>query len=320
MNGFEVSAFSQLLEEMGKRPPSLEETIWLFRAVDGSAQALAALCEVAARVRDREMNGRDEVEAAFNSVVPCLLRPLCCYCPYWRDENQELMSVEEIVQQVRYLREETEVRQFHLSGGSLRGPEDCGVVGIVEAIRDAGFVDMDVVVNCGASFSDADLARLKELRVKRVFSVFETTNPQVFSATKPGDDLDEKRRFAARIAQAGMEVGSGIMAGLGPVDTRFEDYAKALSDLAALENLSCVYVSKFRHAARILMNDHPECPLDEALALIAMARLVLREVHIRAAAGWCAKDQVRATGAGAGSITIPCSFSKGRTHWAASGR
>ena len=298
-----------------RRPARDEARLLLGRSLEDEA-ALDALCRDACEVRDVELGKRSEREAAFNSVVPCLLRPLCLYCPYWRDRDQELMSVDDILEHVRYLRDETDVRQFHLSGGSMRGGGDCEVVGIVEAIREAGFDDMDIVVNCGASFSDAELRRLKELRVKRVFSVFETTNPELFARVKPGDDLVEKMDFARRIAAAGMEVGSGIMAGIGPRETAVEDYVRELFDLATLEGLSCVYVSKFRHAARIPLNDHPACPLPEALALVAMARLVLRDVHLRAAAGWGSEDQARAVEAGAGSVSIACSFSKGPGHWA----
>ena len=309
------AAFAAALDAARTRRPTAEEVLVLLRLAMADGARLEELCAAACEVRDRELAGRVEVEAAFNSVVPCRLRPLCRYCPYWRDPDQELMTIEDILENVRYLRERTDIRQFHLSGGSERGEGDGGIVSIVEAIRSAGFEDMDIVVNCGASFSDAELRRLAQLRVKRVFSVFETTNPQVFAETKPGDDLDEKMRFARRIAAAGMEVGSGLMAGLGPHEHACADYAKALFDLAAIPNLACVYVSKFRHAARIPMNGHPECSLSEARALVAAARLVLRDVHIRAAAGWGADEGAAAADAGAGSVTVACSFSKGTGHW-----
>lgn len=315
----EVSAFADALEAARVRRPTREEAHVLFEGALADEASLDALCHVAVDVRAAELGDRCEREAAFNSVVPCYLRPLCLYCPYWRNPDQELMTVEDAVGYVRILHDETDIRQFHLSGGSMRGGGDCGIVAIVEAIRAAGFDDMRIVVNCGASFSDADLRRLKELNVMRIFSVFETTNPQLFARVKPGDDLAEKIDFARRIAAAGMEVGSGIMAGIGNREHAVDDYVNELFDLASLEGLACVYVSKFRHAAGIPLNDHPACPLPEALALVAMARLVLRDVHIRAAAGWGAEDQARAVGAGAGSVSVERSFSKGSGHWATPG-
>ncbi len=309
--------FRSLIKDVRHRAPDATETLFLFEATAECPEALDLLCEAACLVRDEEMAGRTEVEAAFNSVVPCYLEPLCQYCPYWRSPDKAALSIDEILEGVRFLREESEIRQFHLSGGSMPGGRDCGVIDIVEAIRHAGYDDMDIVVNCGASFSDAGLARLKELDVKRIFSVFETTNPDVFRQVKPGDDLEEKMAFAHRIAATGMEVGSGIMAGLGPAETKYPDYVKALFDLKSLEQLSCVYVSKFRHANHIPLNDHPECSADEGRALIALTRLVLRDTHIRAAAGWDRTTHHLAAEAGAGSITIPKSFSSGSDHWPA---
>lgn len=292
------------LFELALGDPEGEPDAWVGASgVAAHPAALDALCAAAARVRDREMAGREEVEAGLNSVVPCYLRPLCRYCPYWRQEDSHPMPLDELLGYVRYLHDETGVRQFHLSGGSKRGGGDCGIVAIVEAIRAAGYDDMDVVVNCGASMSDADLARLFELRVKRVFSVFETTNPEVFRATEPGDDLDEKLDFARRIAAAGIEVGTGMMAGLGPMASKYDDYVRTLFDIAALPRLGAIYISKFRHAPNIAMNDHPECSLDEGRALVAVARLVLRGVHIRAAAGWRSSERQDACDAGAGSLT-----------------
>ena len=326
MQAAEVSPeLGELLAELDGRAATCEEVRRLFELTLGDSEresqawvgasgvaahpeALNALCAAAARVRDREMAGREEAEAGLNSVIPCYLRPLCRYCPYWRQADSHPMPLDELLGYVRYLHDETDIRQFHLSGGSKRGGGDCGIVGIVEAIRAAGYDDMDVIVNCGASMSDADLARLAELRVKRVFSVFETTNPEVFRATKPGDDLAEKLDFARRIAAAGIEAGTGMMAGLGPVESKYDDYVRTLFDIAALPRLGAIYISKFRHAPNIAMNDHPECALDEARALVAVARLVLRDVHIRAAAGWRPTERQAARDAGAGSLTASLMF------------
>ena len=80
-----------------------------------------------------------------------------------------------------------------------------------------------------------------------------------------------------------------------------------MRDLAGLE---VFYVSKFRHAPGFEMNDHPECDLDEARALLAMARLVLCGVHVRAAAGWGRDERLVAKAAGEGSISVERSFQK----------
>ena len=299
-----------LIHRLEERAPTKDEALELLRACECDGAVLDALCAAASAVRDRLMVGREEREAAFNSVTPCHLRPLCRYCPYWRDGHSEPMTCEDAVGFVRQLCDETDIRQFHLSGGCSAGQGEGRVLPIVRAIRAAGFDDMRIVVNCGPAFDDEGLAELRDLGVVRVFSVLETTNPEVFRWAKPGDDLEGKLRFAARIARHGIGVGTGLMAGLGPKETRWEDCAQALFDVRALDGLEVLYISKFRHAPGIEMNDHPECGIDEARAFLAMARLVLRDVHIRAAAGWGRDEHAAARAAGGGSISVVRSFQK----------
>lgn len=301
---------AELLARFERRAPVRDEVLRAFELVEGDEEALNALGATAALVRDREMRGRREVEAAFNSVVPCCLDPLCLYCPYWREGVSEPMDADEVVRNVRILHDTTDVRQFHLSGGSMQTGADCGVVGIVRAIRAAGFDDMRVVVNCGASFDDDELGELKRLGVCRVFSTFETCDRELFARVKPGDDLDRKRAFARRIAAAGLGVGTGLMAGLGERPDAWRGYADSLDEISRLDRLEVVYISKFHHAEGIALNDHPACALPEALALVALARLVLRDVHIRAAAGWDAGERERAYAFGAGCIEAGPSFQR----------
>lgn len=303
-----------LARELEMRAPSKHELADLFRICRQDTDVIDALCASARAVRDKE-GLPAEREAALNSVLRCHLKPLCTYCPYWRTPGQQPMTESEILESVRFLSEETDVRQFHLSGGSRRDNTDCGMTAIVRSIREAGHDDMDIVVNCGAAFNDEELAELKELGVIRVFSVFETMNPSVFDKVKPGDDLDEKIEFAQRIAKAHLQVGSGIMAGINPSESAPDDYAYELTQLAQMDNLTCVYISKFRNVKGIPLEGIPDCTIDEARTLVALTRLTLRSTHIRAAAGWKSSERKIARDAGAGSISIVQSFSPSHPCW-----
>ena len=298
------------LDDFRTRKPNIQEVEQLISKARDDKQFLNRLCSIAFDVKTSFLGEEVIEEAAFNAVIPCTLDPLCAYCPYWRSSKQKSMSVPTVLDNVKYLMENTSVRQLHLSGGSSPQPGHSGLVEMVSAIRDAGYHDIDIVVNCGACFTDEELAQLKKLRVLRVFSVFETLDEALFQAVKAGDDLNAKKRFAQRVADAGMQVGTGIMAGLGAWEDRPHAYAAALDYLSKMDNLACLYISKFRHAQNIQLNEHPECPLEEALALVACARLVLPSLHIRAAAGWRKSEGEKARKAGAGNIQIGPSFSE----------
>lgn len=298
------------LEKFTQRKPTEAEIESLIEAGRNSNSALQELCSCADEVRRINLGTKTTHEAAFNAVVPCTLDPLCRYCPYWRNEHQRPMTLESVLHNVSYLQNETSIRQFHLSGGSTPHVGDEGMMALIRGIRAAGFNDMCIVVNCGACFTPEELAELKSLDVLRVFSVFETTDPELFSAMKPGDDLERKKQFARDIARAGLHVGTGLMAGLGDYEKRPGLYARSLAYLSTMEGLDCLYISKFRHAQNIEINSHPECPLDEALALVACARLMLPSIHIRAAAGWRQGEAAQAAAAGAGNLIMGPSFSQ----------
>lgn len=302
-----ASLSNSLIESLATRRPTQAEIDLLIEVCRNDDQALRALCAVANQVRQDNLGEKMTKEAAFNAVVPCTLDPFCRYCPYWRSSKQRPMRIETVLKNVAYLAEHTDIRQFHLSGGASPGVGDAGLVEIVEAIRAAGYDHMGVVINCGACFTEKELARLKELNVLRIFSVFETLDSGLFAAMKPGDDLKRKKRFARQIAAAGIQVGTGLMAGLGEEEHRPSYYAKSLEYLSTMEGLSCLYVSKFRHAANIDINDHPACPTGEALALVACARLALPHLQIRLGAGWGRDEAELAMLSGAGNMIMgPC--------------
>jgi len=130
------------------------------------------------------------------------------------------------------------------------------------------------------------LKEFKQLGVRRVSSVFETINPELFKRVKPGDDLEEKKRFARLIGEAGLGLGTGVMAGLSPEETKYQDYVDFIFHVKEYEHLANVYVSKFFPVQGIPLELHPKCTSWEGVRVLSILRLVLRNIDIGAAAGW----------------------------------
>lgn len=145
------------------------------------------------------------------------------------------------------------------------------------------------------------LTKLKHLGVYRVSSVFETVNPEIFRRTKPGDDLAAKKQFAQRIGAAGLKLGTGVMAGLSPEETKYQDYVDFMFHVKQYKHLQYVYVTKFTPYKGIPLKNHPACSVQEAARVIAVMRLVLPNIDIGAAAGWNANDFPSPLLAGAGN-------------------
>ena len=307
--------FDAVLSAAGDGAIDREGALLLFKATAGDDERSQArrtrLFETARHVRERELGNVFHHTGGFGAVLPCSLDPLCRYCPYWSTSESKRMSIPQLVAGIGLL-VNLGVRSFHLSGGSQPGSDGEEILEVVRAIAAAGYGDLDIYVNCGASMNDAALREMRDLGVKRVGAVFEITNPKAFAQVKPGDDLQAKFAFAEQIGQAGLELGSGLMAGLGPQETRYEDYVDGLFTLRRFPHLTSVYFSKFTPEPTTPMRDHPACSLDEAMCLLAVGRLVLPRVDLSPAAGWRDAERFRAieAGAGTGWFSLPLHLAK----------
>lgn len=295
------------------RPITGEEACFLLHASE-KENVQDALFAAAREVRRLEQGDRFYFSGGISGVLPCNLKPLCLYCPYWRSEKKQPPSVEDIVAGARWFHENG-IREFHLSGGTTLGSEGMDVLEMVQAIWDSGLRDMKIVINCGAAMSFDTLKKLKEMGVIRVGAVFETLAPHRFSALKPGDDLDKKKEFARLIAKAGLELSSGLMAGLGPAEQRYEEYAYSLEALRDFPNLTYIYISKFRPDPSIPLREVPQCSVEEGARLIAVARLVLRGITIRPSAGWSDAEREMALNAGAGGDLFAMAVHRSGNYW-----
>ena len=307
---------SAVLGDALQRPVTREEALFLFRNTE-EEESRNRLFAAARAVRKEETGDIFRFTGGIASVLPCRLRPLCNYCPYWRKEDQNPLPLAGIVAGARYFHREG-VKEFHLSGGTTLGSEGREVLEIVRSIHEAVPEDMKIMVNCGAAMSIDSMRQLKELGVRSIGAVFEITNPEVFRRVKPGDDLEKKIRFAWDIQKAGLAMSSGIMAGLGPRETRYEDYVNTLFDIARFPHLSSVYISKFTPDPLIPMRDWEACSLEEAARLVAIARLVYRSINLTTAAGWTEEERKQGILAGAGNglfalaVNLKVSYWQGR--------
>ncbi len=304
---------NEVLLDALKRPVTREEALFLFQSTE-TEEHKTRLFETARAVRKAESEDVFRFSGGIASVLPCRLRPLCSYCPYWRKIDQKPLPVEAIVAGARYFHKEG-VREFHLSGGTTLGSEGKDVLEIVKSIYDAGLHDMKIMVNCGAAMSIDSMKQLKEWGVVSIGAVFEITNPEVFKRVKPGDDLEKKMQFAWDIQKAGLAMSSGMMAGLGPRETRYEDYVNTLFDIAQFPHLNSVYISKFTPDPVLPMYEWEACSEEEAARLVAIARLVYRSINVTTAAGWTEEERIQGMMAGAGNSLFSLAVNMKVDYW-----
>ncbi len=126
---------------------------------------------------------------------------------------------------------------------------------------------------------ERELREWKEAGADRYLLKHETANPRLFNSLCPETTLEKRLGCLRLMKSLGYQAGSGILAGLP--GQRPEDYVEDLLLLRSLD-VDMAGIGPFI--------PHPETPLGherggdarDVLRLIAVARIVLREVHIPA--------------------------------------
>lgn len=276
----------EILEKALKEPIDQEEALFLFTETEDAAKA-QELFRTAVRVRNSAIGNTFRWSGGIASVLPCLLQPLCAYCPYWTKDTTVPLTIDEIKEGVRYI-EAQGLKEFHLSGGTNRQSDGSDIVEIVRAI--APMTKAHITVNVGAALSEKSILELKSLGVKRIGASFETANRDLFRRYKSGDDFDAKVKLAHMIGDAGLEFGTGMLAGLSREPSRYQDYVDFMFFVRQFRNLKSVYVSRFFPVKGTPLENHPRCSTMEGARIIAIMRLVLRDIDIGPAAGWSYDD------------------------------
>jgi biotin synthase len=277
--------FSQILEKAADGPISPDEALFLFHESENHVNA-NKLFEAACDVRDREMGRTFTWSGGIASILPCRLNPLCSYCSYWQSEGHQL-TIDEILKGVRYI-EDHGLTNFHLSGGTTLGDDGKEVLDIVRSI--SAMSHCELTVNVGAALSEETIVELKKLGVSRIGASFETVNENLFKKFKAGDSLEAKKTLAEIIDEHGIGLGSGVLAGLNTDPSRYKDYVDFMFYVRGFKNLKSVYVSRFFPYNDTPMENHPRCSAMEGSRIIAIMRLVLKDVDIGPAAGWSYDD------------------------------
>ena len=279
-------SYEKILQKSIDEPIDYDEALFLFKETENAAK-VQDMFRTALVVRNKEIGNTFRWSGGIASVLPCKLKPLCSYCPYWIKSTAQPLTIDEIKTGVKYI-EEQGLKEFHLSGGTDRRSDGRDIVEIVRAI--VPLTSADITVNVGAAMSEESILELKRLGVKRIGASFETVNRDLFKKVKAGDSFDAKVKLAETINDSGLEFGTGMLAGLTTGPERYKDYVDFMFFVRQFRNLKSVYVSRFFPVRGTPMEEHPRCSTIEGSRIIAIMRLVLRNIDIGPAAGWSYDD------------------------------
>ena len=102
----------------------------------------------------------------------------------------------------------------------------------------------------------------------------ETINEDVFNFVKPGETLNDRIETCQGVSDAGIELSSGLLVGLGE---SLEDRIAHLRYLNNFETLGEIPIMGFNPYKDTPMANHPPSPLEEQLKIMAVTRIMYPE-------------------------------------------
>jgi biotin synthase len=291
--------FDDLIATVAGSAASKEAALELLQRSREPALALR-LFAAASDLRDETLGTTLWWSAGISSIRPCRIEPLCGYCA---DFTLKSFPIEELGASAKAI-EALGIRHLHVSGGSDLNGSDNEMAEIINVIRDASKIEIEV--NLGPSFSRDGVRRFKQLGVSSVTSSLETFNPDVFARAKPGDSLEARKNLVEVCQEESLSVRSMILVGLG------ESEADRIDHLFWLKQFSQLYqlrFSRFMPHKGTAWADHPRCSPWEVARLIAVARLLMPHVDLGLAAGNSSDDIPLWYAAGGGNQVLGASIS-----------
>lgn len=268
--------FEKILEDayLGEITP---ETALILLNESKDPEKALLLFKAASLKRDEKIGKELWWSAGISAVLPCNIQPRCNYCTFFAKLE---FPVDLIVKTVKII-ESFGIKQVHLSGGTdIQHGYDAEIIGMVEEIRKASAIDLEV--NLGPSISRETIKRLRELKVTSITSSLESFNEKLFKEAKPGDSLEKRKELLQSAQEEGLLIRSMMMVGLGESN---EDRINHLFYLRGFKNFCNLNFSRFNPFPGIPFSNHERCSPWEVARTVAVARLVLPSAELGLAAG-----------------------------------
>ncbi len=274
MNNKEIYTFDEALA--GARAGVTPAVAWLVPLLDCSEADAPLLFAAANEVRAASVG--DDIHLRGLIEFSNICRKDCAYCGIQRSNSnveRYRLSVETIIRTAQEA-EELGYRSVVLQSGEDMWFTPERLAEVIRGIKES----TDLAITLSVGERDYDTYKLwYEAGADRYLLRIETTNPALFAALHPDDNLEARKRCLYDLKALGYQLGSGVMTGLpGQTPEMLARDVIWLHELGA----EMIGVGPFI--------PHPETPLAEAtggtvaatLRLVAVLRLVFPDAHLPA--------------------------------------
>lgn len=238
---------------------------------------LKKLFEIAVNIRNNTSK-TIKLTSTIHITNKCQIQPRCKYCGFAEETSSKgyynafYKSDEEILNAAKSIQKATIPRVSCSGGYGYKGKQAVNATRIVKENT-----NLEVLVNVGGDLTEKSINQLGELGVDTVCCNLETINEKIYNEVKPGETLQQRIDACQMISDAGIELSSGLLLGLGESP---EDRIKHLRFLNNFDTLGEIPIMGFNPYDDTPMANHPPFPLKEQLKFIAVTRIMYPEIRI----------------------------------------
>ncbi|MCR5026126.1 MAG: 5,10-methenyltetrahydromethanopterin hydrogenase cofactor biosynthesis protein HmdB [Methanobrevibacter sp.] len=252
-----------------------EEFLELLRIDDD--ENLDKLFKIAAEIRDKQSK-TIKLTSTVHITNKCQIQPRCGYCGFAEETSSKgyynafYKSDEEILKAVISITD-AHIPRVSCSGGyGYKGKQAINACRIVKENT-----NLEILVNVGGDLTPKSIDKLAELGADTICCNLETINEEVFKKVKPGDSLAQRIETCERVCEAGINLSSGLLLGIGESP---EDRIKHLRFLGTFKTLEEIPIMGFNPYEDTPMANHPAFPLKEQLKIVAITRIMYPTIRI----------------------------------------
>ena len=252
-----------------------DEILYLFKSK--SEDVIKQIFEAALDIRNSK-NKNIKLTSTVHLTNICQITPKCKYCGFAANTSMDgyyhpfYKTSEEILNVVKVV-ENSGIPRVSCSGG--HGYHGKHAVEASRIVKE--YTSLELLVNVGSDLNRDALAEMGKYGTDTICCNLETVNRELFHDLKPGELLKDRIKICMMINEAGIELSSGLLIGLGE---SYQDRVNHLFFLKEFPNLGEIPIMGFNPYRGTPMENHSPCSITEQMKTIAITRLMFPDLRI----------------------------------------
>lgn len=245
-----------------------------------SSSSYAELEPLITIIYDRQKSSQKPIKltSTIHLTNQCHVTPKCAYCGFAAGTSEigyytPFHKTDEEIRTIAKTIEQSGIPRVSCSGAHGYGGEQA--VSAARIVKNT--TSLELLVNVGADLNQHSLEKIARYGTDTVCCNLETVNEELFRRIKPGEIPSDRKHVCQMTEEAGVELSSGLLIGIGE---SYQDRIDHLQFLKRYSNLGEIPIMGFNPYPGTPMANHPPCSLLEQIKTILVVRLMYPDIRI----------------------------------------